>query len=45
MASTGKDIAGLHRELLELLSRIDPSIASWVRARSAVPALLGSRPF
>lgn len=45
VASTGKDIAGLYRELLELLSWIDPSIASWVRAHSAVPALLGSRPF
>ncbi|WP_137726530.1 Abi family protein [Prescottella subtropica] len=44
IAGTGKDIAGLHSELLEVLGWIDPVIADWVRARSDVPALLHARP-
>jgi len=44
IASTGQDVAGLHGELLEVLSWIDPTVARWVRERSAVPALLGTRP-
>lgn len=45
IASTGKDIAGLHNELLELLGWIDPVLSDWVRDRSNVPELLRSRPF
>ena len=44
IAGTGKGIADLHSELLELLRWIDPVIEDWVSTRSNVPALLRARP-
>ncbi|GAA4472114.1 Abi family protein [Rhodococcus olei] len=44
IAGTGLDVAGLHAEMLEVLGWIDPVVENWVRARSAVPALLTDRP-
>lgn len=38
------DLAGLHRELLELLGWLDPKIGSWVVANSRVPTLLAAKP-
>lgn len=44
IAGTGRNLAGLHDELLELLGWIDPVVENWVRTRSNVPALLRLRP-
>jgi len=44
IAQTGRDLAGLHTELLELLSWIDTDVHDLVHHTSRVPALLAARP-
>jgi len=41
---TGKDLGGLHADLVELLAWINPPVATWLVARSRLPALLAGRP-
>jgi hypothetical protein len=45
IAKTGRDIAGMHEALLDLLDWIDHDVHHWVTANSRVPALLQARPW
>lgn len=44
VARTGKDLAGLHADLVDLLGWISPPVATWLSSTSRLPALLLSKP-